>query len=539
MKTNINIIKYLPALFAFALVACNSTGNNANMDKPGIYTTSNSKQLLKSNNLKSISKPLVITMQAQSNSLGSLITVTNPNNNMQLITSNPIITNSAFILDNNMNNYPSSATICKQDLQLDANSSCMMLVNTTNTNTTNQTGTLRLITPTYTYILGLSKAQIIYAAGNFSQVSLSGANFNESKIQSSNSGVCGADGKGSCMIVAYDTLNKTLKEIAETSGEVYALAVTPDNSLIAGGAFAGIVTPAMTTSLALPTDLRNRRLASTLIAQINPTTNIATAFANTNQAVYSFSVSPVVDSGTSLGNIYISGAFSTIYEGLTDNALIKPQFNNGVEQCLTASKSINNSWSMASNGNGYTTSLATAKSKSAQLDSLLIAGKASIQNGTILSNYKVGVTSCVGKDCNAYAPLVLDATPNVIAATPDNKMLISGEFNNIAGVGKYTHNDVLASGTIQTIGQFSKVSSGDGKVHALLATNNDYFMGGNFSEMNGGKVYGSGKCGLNGNNLCVLADYDTLNFNTANLIYTDDDINALASGIELQVTLPQ
>ena len=183
-----------------------------------------------------------------------------------------------------------------------------------------------------------------------------------------------------------------------------------------------------------------------------------------------------------MGNVYIAGAFSAIYTGLTNTALINPQIINGVEQCLSVSKSPINDWSIASTGNGVTTSLATAKSKSSQSDNLLIAGLANTQKNITLPNYNVGVTSCVGANCNTVTPLALNATPNVIVGTPDNRMLISGEFTNINGVGSYTHNDVLASGTLQTIGQFSKISSGDSAVHALLATNDDYFMGGNLLE---------------------------------------------------------
>ena len=184
MKLFLNIVKIIPITFLVTQVACNSVGNNSSIDKPGVYMTNNN-QLIKSNNLKSVSKPLQINVQLTNNGLSSLVTMTNPNNYAETITSDPIITNSAFTLGSNT---------CTKGLVLNESATCSILINTTNTNKTNQTGNLRIITPTYTYILGLSKAQIIYAAGNFSQASLIDTNF-ESKISATNSGTCGADGK--------------------------------------------------------------------------------------------------------------------------------------------------------------------------------------------------------------------------------------------------------------------------------------------------------------------------------------------------------
>ncbi len=503
----------------------NSKNDNLNHNQTGIFDTKNGNKI--SNQISpNMITPLDITI-TKYDALSSLITVTNNNIISIPLTSDPIISSPAFILNTNHKQYkkPNTLPICANGVVLDTNDSCIMLIHVNNNDTTN-IGNLTLITPTYTYVLKLSQAPIIYIAGNFAKASTSDIDFESSGITSFNDGTCGTNGDKSCLVLAYNTLTKEIQEIAEVQDEIYALLIDFNNNLLVAGAFNSLITPELESALILPDNITTKNNASTLIARINLTTGYADSYAHANQSVFAMTKS-LVDALNP--QIYLAGAFSAIAAGANINYAV-----NTHNQCAIVSNDGNNFINFSS-GDGYVTSLIAINNNSRQ-DNIVIAGKFNTQLDTTLPNNSVGIVSCTEQTCNTYSPLVLDATTNLIAANYANRLLISGEFTSISGIDNNTHNNLLASGMAQTLGQFSLIQSADGMIKSLLSTTNGYIVGGNFSQINQTPVahgLGFGKCGPLANNLCTLAQYTLSNAN--NLLFTDSDINAITSFTQLTI----
>jgi|LauGreDrversion4_2_1035121.scaffolds.fasta_scaffold87556_1 hypothetical protein len=405
-----------------------------------------------------------------------------------------------------------------------------MLVVTDTQNTTTQLGQLKLVTATYSYIVALTKAQLLYIGGSFSAASNRDNNFESEaiKVSSQNQGTCGPSGESACMLISYNTYSGKITEISEANDEIYALQSMPhSDDLLAAGAFNQMATSEST--IKLPNNILNANKDSALIAHIKPNKNL-NIYGHANQSIYTIALS---NPRTGQWKFYFAGAFSAIASGTKTSYDV-----NGYGKCTTA-KNWYQDFQPALYGNGSVKSLiSTTDNRGSSNDYLVVAGKFNTQQNQTIPNGNVGLTACLNGDCSVESPVVLNGMSNAIAATPDNRILISGDFSSINGAVKgNTPNNVLASGNLQTLGQYSVVSTGNAKVKALLATDDNYFMGGDFSQMN--KVpeiitKNNGICGPNlAGSLCVLSQFNNSYKNTSSLLFTDGPINAIASGVQL------
>jgi uncharacterized delta-60 repeat protein len=180
------------------------------------------------------------------------------------------------------------------------------------------------------------------------------------------------------------------------NGEAYAVAVQPDGRVLVGGAFTmvdGVI--------------RNRLVRFNADGTLDGTFNPGTG---PNNLVYSLLVQPN-------GQILVGGAFSAYNNNLPNGYLVRlfsdgsldPDFNAGVNGAV---------WAMGLGGDGklvlggqFTSVLGTVRNRVARLN----------VDGTL----DAGFNPAAGPN----------GTVRALALQPDGKVLIGGEFGDVAGTG--------------------------------------------------------------------------------------------------------
>lgn len=465
-------------------------------------------------------------------SMYTMVKFTNNTNSKTPFTNDPLLGDSTnFMVDESSSHYPVGTHICHMSTgESDAlviGGSCSLLIKALATSSgDNLSTTLTLFTNTYRYVFNLTIGQILYMGGNFSDATSTGDSAQH--LTAFNTGNCGVAESKACMLISYNPNTNEIKKIAETDDEIYGLAADSDGNLIVGGAFTSITTNNGVISLP------GNSLSSTLVARINPLKESASIYAKANQAVYTITSSP---SATNQNTIYLAGAFNTLsYGNNFVNSISAP--NQG---CLVASKSTQ-AWNNLLSANGFVTSMTT--SAQGMQDNLLTSGSFENISGVDLleSNNYTGIASCVGINCRANPPIAFNARSNVIALTPDNKIITSGDYSSIDGVASNVKNgDIEISNSAVSLGavKWAKVNTttADLAVHTILATNSDYYLGGSFATINNLAKLSGGNCGSSGTSKCLLAKQARSSSTSTGILYTDSHINAITSGTSLSVTL--
>ena len=523
MKLNlISII--LISICSLTLSACdNAVGSNGATDSTTQAVVSNTHGSRLSGS--AAPAPLQITVEPHNNSTYYVPTTDTPTYSMLNVlntTPNPVTLSTAPTLDNTTDfsiinaasSYPAGAVICSNGTTLNVQTSCLLLIKGNATGVSKISTNLTLKTPTYTYVFAVNRNPILYIGGNFSSIQTASG----PTVSAYNSGKC--RNNKACMLISYDPAANVITKLAETDDEIYGLAIDSNGFIITGGAFTQLSTTQGVLNIA------QNNTPSTLVAQINPYTSAISTYAKANQAVYTIGASP---SSTGNNAVYVSGAFNSITSG-SGSATV----TSSNTQCMVAQASSNNTWSKAlDSADGFINSMAI--SASGNNDTLLLSGMFEKINGTTLSNYSTGIVSCTSGNCS-NSPLALSGRANVVANSPTNQIIASGEYPSITGLSSVSHGDIELNGA--GIGGWGKIdtNTADGAINAILTIGNTYYVSGNFTNIsNSGKIGGSSDCGdsFNSSNLCTVVALNSSAPQT--LLGANSSINSITSGMSITV----
>lgn len=457
----------------------------------------------------------------------TMLQVTNNTNTPTSISADPSVDNSSDFSVITDSQYFTQNNRCKKDTPLNNGDSCMVLVkaNIVINNSApqnNATGNLIIKTPTYNYVYSLLRSSLLYIGGNFGYIQTP----DESTIISAQNqkGQCiGIKGNSSCLLISYDPNTKEIKEVAEADDEIYGIATDNNGNIIVGGAFTTLAFSGGIQAI----EMSSNNTPDSAIFSGNVLAGNANTLAKANQVVYSITKSP------SGNGVYFSGAFNQVTDESGNNPV-----NSTNQACMVSQIDAKGTLSKAvDNINGFINSM-TANTYLTN-DNITMAGMFSQADSAAFLDNSIGVMNCTGGKCYLGQNLS-SGKPNVIANNFDGTLMMSGEYTSLPHEQNIINGDVsINDGT----GAWYKLneSGANGAVYSILAFNNSYYLGGNFTSINGttsAKATYPGDCVIN-DDLCQLVNIDPKTNVTSVIFLSTSSIDAIANGYTLTVTEKQ